>query len=96
MNRVFFYAKLIKVIILSLREPFTCTRRVYSITCLRRLLKKKTKECFSKPIIAKCRSKVLQNAPREHSAILWTFIKLPFVIRIFVLSNFEWPFKVAV
>ena len=27
-----------------------------------------------------------------HSAILSTFIKLPFVITIFVLSNFEWPF----
>ena len=28
----------------------------------------------------------------EHSAILLTFFKLPFVIKIFVLSNFEWPF----
>ena len=28
----------------------------------------------------------------EHSAILLTFIKLPFVITIFVLSIFEWPF----
>ena len=28
----------------------------------------------------------------EHSAILSTFIKLPFVIMIFVLSIFEWPF----
>ena len=28
----------------------------------------------------------------EHSAILLTFIKLPSVIKIFVLSNFEWPF----
>ena len=28
----------------------------------------------------------------EHSAILSAFIKLPFVISIFVLSNFEWPF----
>ena len=28
----------------------------------------------------------------EHSAILSTFIKLPFVIKIFVLSNFEWLF----
>ena len=34
----------------------------------------------------------MQNAPREHSAILLTFIKLPFVINIFVLSIFEWPF----
>ena len=29
---------------------------------------------------------------REHSAILSTFIRLPFVIKIFVLSIFEWPF----
>ena len=26
----------------------------------------------------------------EHFAILWTFIKLPFVIKIFALSIFEW------
>ena len=29
----------------------------------------------------------------EHSAILLTFIKLQFVIKIFVLSIFEWPLK---
>ena len=29
----------------------------------------------------------------EHSAILSTFIKLPFVIKIFVLPIFEWPLK---
>ena len=29
----------------------------------------------------------------EHSAILLTFIKLPFVIKIFVLSIFEWSLK---
>ena len=28
----------------------------------------------------------------ELSAILLTFIKLPFGIKIFVLSSFEWPF----
>ena len=28
----------------------------------------------------------------EHSAILSNFIKLPLVIKIFVLSIFEWPF----
>ena len=28
----------------------------------------------------------------EHSAILLTFIKLPFVIKIFVFSIFEWSF----
>ena len=29
----------------------------------------------------------------EHFAILLTFIKIPFVIKIFVLSIFEWPFN---
>ena len=28
----------------------------------------------------------------EHSAILWNYIRLPFVIKIFVLSIFVWPF----
>ena len=32
----------------------------------------------------------IQNAPREHSAILSTSIKLPFVVKTFVLSSFEW------
>ena len=32
---------------------------------------------------------------RKHSAILWTFIKLPFVIKIFALSIFEWSLKIG-
>ena len=36
---------------------------------------------------------MLQNAPNEHSAILSTFIKLPFVFKTFVLSIFECPLK---
>ena len=35
----------------------------------------------------------MQNAPREHSAILSTFIKLPFVVKTFVLSIFCGPFR---
>ena len=65
----------------------------YSKTCLKRALKKKIKNWFSRPIIAKCRSKVLQNAPKEHSAILLTLIQLPFVFKTFALSIFEWPLK---
>ena len=53
----------------------------------------KTKNWFSRPIIAKCRSNVLQDAPREHSVILLTFLKLPFVFKTLVLSIFEWPLK---
>ena len=36
--------------------------------------------------IAEC-----SKGQREHSAILWTFIKLPFTIKTFVLSIFKWP-----
>ena len=36
--------------------------------------------------------KVLQNAPRGHSAILSTFMRLAVVIKIFVLSILRWPF----
>ena len=35
----------------------------------------------------------MQNAPREHFAILSTFIKLPFAFKTFVMSIFEWPLK---
>ena len=34
-----------------------------------------------------------QQYPREHPAILSTFIRLPFVFKIFVLSSFELPLK---
>ena len=33
------------------------------------------------------------NTKKEHSAILSTFIKLPFSIKTFVLSIFKWPLK---
>ena len=39
-----------------------------------------------------CLMQVKSIAERELSAILSTFIKRPFVIKIFVLSAFEWPF----
>ena len=35
----------------------------------------------------------MQNAPRDHSTIFSTFIKLQFVFKTFVLSIFEWPLK---
>ena len=66
---------------------------VYSKPCIKQPLKKETKNWFSRLIFAKCRSKVLQNAPREHYAILSTLIKLAFVFKTFVLSFFEWVLK---
>ena len=37
--------------------------------------------------------KYFRMLQEEHSAILSTFFKLPFVIKVFVLSIFEWPLK---
>ena len=36
---------------------------------------------------------LLNTGQKEHSAILSTFIKLPFVIKTGFLSIFEWPLK---
>ena len=57
----------------------------YSETCVKRPLSKRQKISLQDQYY--CRM-----LEREHSAILWTFIKLPFVIKIFVLSIFEWLF----
>ena len=54
-----------------------------------------SKTCVKRPLSIRLeigcedqKSKVLQNALREHSAILLTFIKLPFIINTFVMSIF--------
>ena len=65
----------------------------YSRTCLKPPLKKKTKFGFQDRILLNAGQKYCRMLQREHSAILSTFIKLPFVIKIFVLSIFEWPLK---
>ena len=68
---------------------------IYSKTCLKRPLKKKTKIDFQDRFrlsLNACQ-KYCRMFQGEHSAILSTFIKLPFVINIFVLSIFELPLK---
>ena len=69
---------------------------IYSKTCLKRPLKKKTKISFQDQFSLNAGQKYCRMLPRmllEHSAILSTFIKLPFVNKIFVLSIFEGPLK---
>ena len=68
---------------------------LYSKTCFKRSLKRRPQNMFSRQIIAKCRSKVLQNAPPEHSAILSTCTKLSSVFKTFVLSIFVWLLKIG-
>ena len=58
----------------------------YNKTCLKRPLKKNTQNWFSSPIIAVNAGQKYCRILQWHSAILPTFIKLTFVIKIFVLS----------
>ena len=64
----------------------------YCKTCLKRPLKKKTKIGFQDQLSLNAGQKYCRMFQGEHSAILLTFIKLPFVIKIFVLFIFEWLF----
>ena len=65
----------------------------YSKTCLMHPLKKNTKIVFQYRLSLNAGQKYCRMLQREHSAILSTFIKLPFSIKTFVLSIFKWPLK---
>ena len=66
---------------------------MYSKNCLKRPFKKMTEIGFEDQLSLNAGQKYCRML-QEHSAILSTFIKLPFVIiKIFVLSIFEWPHK---
>ena len=58
---------------------------VYSKTCLKLPLQKRTKIGFQ--------DLLLLDEGQKYSAILLTFIELPFVFKTFVLSIFEWSLK---
>ena len=64
----------------------------YSKTCVKQPLSKRQKIGFRDQISLNAGQKYCRLLQGEHSAKLLTFIKLPVVIKIFVLSTFEWPF----
>ena len=53
---------------------------------------KKTKNWFQDQLSLNAGQKYCRVLQREHSAILLTFIYLPYVIKILILSIFEWLF----
>ena len=53
---------------------------------------KRTKIVFQDKLSLNASEKYCRMLQREHSAILLTFIKLPVVIKTFVLTIFEWLF----
>ena len=63
---------------------------LYSKTCVKRPLSKRPKIYFQYQLSLNAGQKYCRML--QHSAILLTFIRLPFVIKIFVLSIFERPF----
>ena len=63
----------------------------YSKTCVKQPLSKRLKLVF-KTHYRLMRVNSIAEYSKGHSAILSTFIKLPYVIKIFVLSISEWPF----
>ena len=65
---------------------------IYSKTCVNLPLSNRSKIGFQNQLSFNAGQKYCRMLPLEHSAILLSFIKLPFVIKIFVLSIFEWPF----
>ena len=67
-------------------------KTIYSKTCVKRPLSKRQKIGFQNQLSLNAGQKYCRMLQGEHSAILSTSIKLPFVIKIFVLSIFEWPF----
>ena len=66
--------------------------REYCKTCVKLPLSKRPKFSFQDPLSLNAGQKYCRMLQVEHSAILLTFIELTIVIKIFVLSFFEWPF----
>ena len=68
---------------------------IYNKTCVKRPLSKRPKIGFQDQLLLNAGRKYSRMLQGEHSAIHLTIIKLPFVIKIFVLSIFEWTFYKA-
>ena len=64
----------------------------YSKTCVKWPLSKRSKIGFQDQLSLNAGQKFCRMLQGEQSAILSTFINLPFVIKIFVLSILEWSF----
>ena len=64
----------------------------YSKTCVKRPLSKRPQIGLQDQLLLHAGQKYCRMLQGEHSAIPLTFIKLSFVIKIFLLSILEWPF----
>ena len=64
--------------------------KLYSKTCVKQPLSKRQKIDFQNQLSLNVGHKYCRMLQMEHSAIFLTFIKLPVVIKSFILSIFEW------
>ena len=64
----------------------------YSKTFVKRPLSKRPKRFFKTDSRLMQVKSIAECSKGEHSAIVSTFIRLPVVIKTFILSIFEWPF----
>ena len=77
----------------SVNSILSCkVSNLYSKTYVKRATLKMTKIGLQDQLSLNVGRKYCRMLSEEHLAILSTFIKLPFVIKIFVLSIFELPF----
>ena len=67
----------------------------YSDTCVKQPLSKIPQIGFQDQLSLNAGQKYCRMLQGEHFAIFLTIIKLPFVIKIFVLSIFEWQFHIG-
>ena len=72
-----------------IKLPFVI--KVFVLSIFEWPISKRPKIGFQDQLSLNAGQKYCRMLQGEHSAILSTFIKLPFVIKIFVLSIFEWP-----
>ena len=78
---------ILTVIVTMLKKRYPTVK-----TCVKQPLSKRPKIVFQDYLSLNAGQKYGRMLQGEHSAILSAFIKLPFVIKIFVLSIFEWLF----
>ena len=67
--------------------------QVNSKTCVKQSLPKRPKIGFQDQLLLNAGHKYCRMLQWGYSAMLSTFIKLPFVNKILVLSIFDWPFS---
>ena len=76
----------------GLKTVYTIFPPQCSKICVKQQLSKRPKIGFQDQLSLNAGQKYCRMLQGEHSAIFSTFIKLPIVIKIFVLSIFEWQF----